>query len=136
MSAALLGINYVTTPSYIQSKPFRLVVKCQLYVTALCALTAWWFAGVHGAVSAVFGGLVNIIAGLIYALVVSRSKLPTATSVLRTLARGEASKVLTIIVLMWIALNFYKEIETISFFSTFIITVMTFPVALLARDDS
>ena len=52
----------------LKTKPIRTVLRWQVIATAAVAGIAGIVAGGHGAVSAVLGGLVNVAAGVIYAL--------------------------------------------------------------------
>ncbi len=53
--------------SPLKTKPIRTVLKWQVIATAVVAAIAGWWAGGHGAISAVLGGIVNLAAGVVYA---------------------------------------------------------------------
>jgi ATP synthase protein I len=91
-------------------------------------------AGPHGALSALLGGLVNVTAGAAYGWVAGVSPRRTAGEALRALMRAEASKLLLIIVQLWLVLAYYKHVVLGAFFGTFILTVIVFSMALLVPD--
>ncbi|WP_202966853.1 hypothetical protein, partial [Escherichia coli] len=64
----------------IDSKPMRTAMRWQIYATAGLGLLAGLFIGVHGAVSAVLGGIINQVADLAYAMLVSGSRVRTAAN--------------------------------------------------------
>jgi ATP synthase protein I len=121
--------------STIASKPLRAVLRWQLYVAIALTLVAGWWGGVHGAISALLGGIVNLTAGLVYAMMVSpRGRAKSAGETLRTLIRAEASKIAFIVLQLWLVLTTYHDVVLIAFFATFAISVLVFPMALLVRD--
>ncbi|MBI4189097.1 MAG: ATP synthase subunit I [Betaproteobacteria bacterium] len=119
----------------IASKPIRTVLRWQLYVAVALTLVAGWWAGAHGAISALLGGIVNLAAGLVYAMMVSpRGRAKSAGEMLRTLIRAEASKIALIVLQLWLVLTTYHDVVLIVFFAAFAISVLVFPMALLVRD--
>lgn len=118
----------------IVSKPIRTVLRWQVYVAVALALVAGWWAGTHGAVSALLGGLVNVMAGLVYAMMVADSGPKSAGETLRTLVRAEASKITLIVLQLWLVLTLYGDVVATAFFSAFVISVLVFPLALLVRE--
>jgi ATP synthase protein I len=123
----------------LSSKPVRTVLGWQLTVTAATALVAAPFAGFEGAISAVLGGLVNGVAGIVYFAVAgfgwSKSSPLSAWDALRNAFRAEASKVLVTIVGLWIVLTAFKGIGFVPFFVAFMITAFLPGVALMVRDQ-
>jgi F0F1-type ATP synthase assembly protein I len=53
--------------SPLKTKPIRTVLVWQLVATLAMAVIAALWAGGHGAMSALLGGLVNVAAGVVYA---------------------------------------------------------------------
>lgn len=88
----------------------------------------------HGAVSALLGGVVNIMAGLVYATMVADGRARSAGETLRTLVRAEASKITLIVLQLWLVLTLYDDVVATAFFSAFVISVLVFPLALLVRE--
>ena len=60
--------------------------------------------------------------------------LSTAGGTVAALFRAEASKILVIIVQLWLVLTTYKDVVPAAFFATFVITVLLFRMALFDRD--
>ena len=118
----------------IESKPLRTVLRWQLYATVAIALVAGVVAGVHGAVSAMLGGLVSWAAGVVFALLVSGGRVRTAGETLRILLRAEASKIMLMIFLLWLVLTAYKEVVPVMFFAAFIVSVLVSQAAMLVRE--
>lgn len=118
----------------IVGKPFRTVLRWQVYVAVALALVAGWWAGAHGAVSALLGCLVNVTAGLVYAMMAADGRVRSAGATIRTLVRAEASKIILIVLQLWLVLTLYGDVVPIAFFSAFVISVLVFPLALLVRE--
>lgn len=118
----------------IDSKPMRTVIRWQIYVTAGLGLLAGLMIGVHGAVSAVLGGIINQIADLAYAMLVSGSRVRTAGNTLRALFRAEAARIILIVLQMGWALTVYKEIVHPVFFIAFAVSVIVFRMAILIKE--
>jgi ATP synthase protein I len=118
----------------LPTKPYVTVLKWQALATGVLALVAGAWAGGHGALSALLGGLVNITAGVVYAVLFLIGKRATAGHAMATLFRAEAGKVLVIIVQLWGVLSTYKDVVVPAFLAAFVITVLLFRVALFVRD--
>lgn len=76
-----------------------------------------------------------MIASLIYGAMVSRVGITSAGNVLRTAMRAEASKVASMVILLWLVMTTYKSVVPITFFSVFIVTVLVFTLALFVHDE-
>ena len=100
----------------------------------IIALIAGLWAGVHGALSAVLGGVVNLSAGVIYAFILAIAPGKTAGATMVALFRAEAAKILAIIGQLWLVLATYKEAVLPSLLAAFVVTVLLFRVALFVRD--
>ena len=118
----------------IASKPLRTVLWWQVYAAVALTLAAGWWAGMHGAISALLGGLINVTAGWVYAMMVSGGTVKSAGQTLRTLVRAEASKISLIVLQLWLVLTAYHDVVVTAFFATFVISVLVYPMALLVRD--
>lgn len=116
-------------------RPLRTVLKWQAIVTVVFAAVAAIPWGGPGAVSALLGGAVNLVAGGAYGFVVSRSPKGSAGETLRTMFRAEAVKVLVIVVGLWLAFGKYGNIVHAAFLGTFVVTVAIFAAAIAVRDD-
>lgn len=118
----------------IESKPLRTVLRWQLYATAAMALGAGAIAGMHGAFSAVLGGIVSWAAGLVFAVMVSGGRVRTAGEALRILFRAEASKIMLIIILLWLVLKTYQDVVPVAFFAAFIVSVLVSQAVMLVSE--
>jgi ATP synthase protein I len=116
------------------SRPVYAVLRWQLAATAVLALSAGWLSGVHGAVSAVAGGLVSITAGLAAAFVASRGDTKSAGGLVVGALRAEGIKIGLIAVLLWLVLKTYAEVVVIAFIASFLVTVLIFAMAFFVRD--
>jgi ATP synthase protein I len=116
------------------SKPVYTVLRWQLVATAALALAAGWLSGMHGAVSAVAGGLVSITAGVAAAFVASRGDAKSAGGAVVWALRAEGVKVGLIAILLWLVLKTYTEVVVIAFIASFIVTVLIFAMAFFVRD--
>ena len=97
------------------------------------ALGAGYFIGGHGAISALLGGMVMMVASFVYAAMTG-GKTRSAGDALRTLVRAEASKIGVIVILLWTVLTAYEAVVPAVFIGTFVIAVLIYPIALLVRD--
>lgn len=120
--------------SAIASQPIRTVLRWQIYVNAALALIAAGWLGIHGAISALLGGLVIILAGFVSAVMVSGRRVRSAGETLRTLVRAEASKIVLIVLQSWLVLTTYQDVVASVFFASFVVMVLVFPFGLLVRD--
>ncbi|MCC7327527.1 MAG: ATP synthase subunit I [Burkholderiales bacterium] len=116
------------------TRPVRRVLCWQAGVTAGLAGAAWGWAGNDAALSALWGGVVNMVAVVVYAALLAISNPATAGATVAALLRAEAGKILVIVAQLWLLLTTYKEINAPAFFSTFVITVLLFRMALKERN--
>jgi ATP synthase protein I len=117
----------------LSTKPIRRVLQWQAAATVVIAAVAGLWAGPHGALSAVLGGVVNITAVVVYAVILGLSNPASAGGTVAALFRAEAAKILVIILQLWLVLVTYKEVVFVMFFASFVITVLLFRIALLER---
>lgn len=106
----------------------------QVVATLGIALIAGVWAGGHGALSAMLGGVINVSAGVVYAFVLALAPGKTAGATVVALFRAEAAKILAIIGQLWLVLATYGEVVLPALLAAFIVTVLLFRVALLVRD--
>jgi ATP synthase protein I len=116
------------------SRPVYAVLRWQLAATAALALAGGWFSGVHGAISAVAGGLVSISAGLAAAFVASRGDTKSAGGLVAGALRAEGVKIGLITVLLWLVLKTYAQVVVIAFMASVLVTVLIFAMAFFVRD--
>ena len=120
----------------IESKPIRTALRWQLYATAASMSLAAIWMGLHGALSALFGGLVTVTAGVVAGLLVPDGKHPgrrSAGLALMGLMRAEAARIALIVLQLWLVLAFYGRIVHAVFFGTFILTVIFSSFSIFAR---
>ena len=118
----------------LSTKPIRNVLKWQALATAAIAVIGGMWAGLHGALSAVLGGVVNMSACVVFAVVVAISRPVTAGGTVAAMFRAEAAKILVIVLQLWLVLTGYKDIVLAAFFTAFVVTVLLFRMALFVRD--
>ena len=121
-------------PLIDEGKPIRTVLRWQLYATAASMSIAALIIGFHGALSALLGGLVNVVAGAVFGWVATRSTGKTAGESVLAVLRAEALKIVLIVAQLWLMLAFYEEIVLGAFFGTFILTVLFSTIAIAARN--
>ena len=127
--------RHVSNSSLVPRRPTRVVLGWQLAVTAAFAAAAPYWAGWHGALSALLGGSVSIVSGLVFIALTSSRKVRTADSVLFIALRAEGAKIASIVALLWLALSLYTQIVTLAFFGAFATTVIIFSLAFFVREN-
>jgi ATP synthase protein I len=110
------------------------VIRWQAIATVAMAAAAGLWAGGHAALSAALGGIVNISAVVVFAVVLAISHPTSAGGTVAALFRAEAGKILVIIGQIWLVLTAYRDVVPAAFFASFVITVLMFRFALLDRD--
>ena len=118
----------------IQSKPVRVVLWWQVVVTVLLSTIAGLLTGIHGIASAVLGGLVSVIAGLAFALVMQSGTSQSAGGTVVAALRAEATKIGLAVILLWLVLALYKDVVPIVFIGSFIFSMLVFSMAFFVRD--
>jgi len=98
------------------------------------AVGGGWWAGWHGALSGLLGGIVNVSAGVVSAMLVRLGRPETAAATLRTTLRAEAAKIALIVLQLWLVLTTYREVVHGAFFAAFVVTVLVSQAAILIRD--
>jgi ATP synthase protein I len=127
----------VATPDSARSPPgfpVGRIAGWQLLATVALAAIAGWWAGLHGALSALLGGLVNITAGVVYAVVVGLRRAPSAGDTVRTMIRAEAAKITLIVLQLWLVLTTYRDVVPAALLAAFVVTVVVWTAAIVIRD--
>jgi ATP synthase protein I len=117
-------------------RKFRPVIGSQVLATTIIASIAAWIAGLHGAISAVLGGLISIIAGFAFVLLTARYKVRSAGEVLLVAFKAEAAKLFLAISLLWLVLALYQEVVVVGLIGSFVVSILIFSVALFAADKT
>jgi len=115
-------------------KPVLTVLRWQLAAIAALAVLAALIAGVHGALSALAGGLISVTAGLVAALVASMGRGKSAGGALMSALRAEAVKIGLAVLLLWLVLVNYPDAVVGALIATFIVTLLIFAMAFFVRD--
>ena len=121
---------------WIRNKPVRIVMRWQLIVTMAMVLVLGFASGIHGAASALLGGVVSIISAAAFSAIISRYKGVTAGGALITALKAEAVKVVVMVILLWLVLTLYKDVVAVGFIGTFALTVLIFGMALFVTEDA
>jgi ATP synthase protein I len=116
-------------PPFPQHYPTARIAAWQVIASVVVAVFAGWLAGWHGAVSALLGGVVNISAGIVFAMLVSVGRSTTAVGTLRTMLRAEAAKIIVIVLQLWALIGTYRQMVYAAFFAAFVVTVLVSPAA-------
>ena len=117
-----------------QSKAIRTVLQWQAIATGIMTAVLGALVGVHGAVSALLGGLVSICAGLAFSVVVSLSKSDSLAGTLVTAFRAEAAKITIAVLLLWLVFATYKQVVAVGFIGSFAVSILIFGMAFFVRD--
>jgi len=124
-------------PVALESPPlypaFR-IAGWQLLATGLVAAIAGWFAGWPGVLSSLLGGFVNVVAGIVFALLARTIGPPTVGGTIHAMVRAEAGKIILILVQFSLVLTLYKDVVLGAFFGAFVATLLVTQAAILFRD--
>jgi ATP synthase protein I len=115
----------------LSTRPIRRVLRWQAGTTVAVAVIAGLWLGGHAALSGVLGGVVNITAVVVYAVVLGIANPASAGGTVMALFRAEACKILVIIAQLCLVLLVYKNLVPAAFFASFVITVLLFRMALV-----
>ena len=115
-------------------KQIRAVLKFQALATLSIALVFGSIGGVHWGFSSLLGGLISLLSGLAYGVMLSRVGKGSAENALVGMMRAESAKLLVIILLLWLVFTAYENVFGAGFIGTFIITTLIFSLAVFIRD--
>ena len=118
----------------LKSKPIRTALAWQALATVAIAALAGVWAGGHAALSAPLGGMVTLSSIVVYAFVLGIGQTASAGASVVTMLRAEGAKILVIILQLWLVLTTYKDVVLAALFAAFVITVLLFRTAFLARE--
>ncbi|HET9747918.1 MAG TPA: ATP synthase subunit I [Casimicrobiaceae bacterium] len=121
-------------PKPFSTKPYRAVLLSQAVATVAIAAMSGLVAGVHGALSAILGGVINVSAGVVYMFVLAVAPPRTAGGTIAAMFRAEGAKILVIIALLWLVLSTYRDAVLPAFLAAFVVTVLLSSVALFVRE--
>jgi len=118
----------------VQSKAIRTVLRWQMIATGAMTLVLGLLTSVHGAVSAMLGGLVSICAGISFSIVISLSRSNSLAGTLLTAFRAEAAKVTVAVVLLWLVFATYKDVVAVGLIGSFAVSILIFGMAFFVRE--
>jgi len=119
----------------IKNKPLATVLKLQLlFILIAVVVFAYWF-GLHGAISATLGGGINVIAGVVFALMISRHQGFLPGDVIKTALKAEVFKIICIVFLLWLVFKIYSDVIPAIFIGVFVLTVLLHSVALFVVNE-
>ena len=113
----------------------RTVLKWQFCATFASTLLSTAWLGVHGLLSALLGGALNMAAVALAGMLLGKRRGRTPREAMLALLRSELSKLLLIIAGLGGVLAYYTRLEAAAFFTTFALTVMPFIVPLASSSD-
>jgi ATP synthase protein I len=134
LKSLLRFLVLASRPKASSGFPIRRVAVWQAAATLVLAVVAGAWAGWHGALSAVLGGVVNIAAGAVFAVLLALNPSATAMGTVRTMLRAEAGKITVIVLQLWFVLTSYHDVVHAAFFSAFVVTVLVSQAAILVQD--
>ena len=108
---------------------FRTAIASQAVFTTIAALVSAWLGGLHGAISAVVGGLIGMAGGGAFAMLAVRNKANSAGDVVVTALKAEAAKLFVAIVLLVLALVSYRDAVVLALIASFVVSLLIFGMA-------
>ena len=121
--------------SWIKNRPLRVVLRVQLFLTLAVMIIIALLSDVHSAISAMLGGMVNLISSTVFAIIISHHRGYTAGEAIRTAVRAELIKISLIVVMLSIVFQKFENINAFAFIGTFILTVLAHSIALFVSDN-
>ena len=115
-------------------RPLRTALVWQAAATLAIAAVSGAYAGPNGALSALLGGVINVSAGVVHAVVARFSPLRTPGATVMGAVRAEAAKIIVILGQLWLVLATYRDLVLPALFAAFVVTALMFRVALFVRD--
>ncbi len=112
----------------------RAVLKYQAVATLLIAAVIGGIGGLHWGISAVLGGMISLLGGATYGMMLARVGKASAETALLGMMRAEFAKILVIVLLLWLVFAGYEQVFGAGFIGTFIVTTLIFSVAVFIRD--
>ena len=121
--------------SWIKNRPLSIVLRVQLLLTLIVAVVFGFLSDLHGAISAMLGGIVSLISSAAFAVIISRHKGYAAGEAIRTAVRAEIVKISLIVILLWVVFKSYESVNAFAFIGTFVLTVLAHSMALFVSDN-
>lgn len=118
----------------IKSRPLIVILLWQIVFSIVAAIVCGLLSGINGAFSGFLGALVSVVAGGVYAILISRHSGYSAGDVLRTALRAEAVKIFLVVMLLWVVFTVYKDLKPAMFIGSFIAAVMISSMAVFVSE--
>lgn len=122
--------------SWIKSRPLSIVLKVQLLLVLIVVVVFSFLPNFHNALSAMLGGMVGLISSAAFAVIVSQHKGYTADEAIKTIVKAELLKVSLIVIMLWLVLTHYENVNAFVMIGTFILTVLAHSMALFVSDNA
>ncbi|HSS70850.1 MAG TPA: ATP synthase subunit I [Casimicrobiaceae bacterium] len=106
----------------------------QFVATAVVSVIGGWTAGWDGLLSGLLGGIINVSAGIVFAVLARLGNPRTAVTTVSAMIRAEAAKITVIVLQLWFVLSMYKDVVHGAFFGAFVATLLVTQAAILFRD--
>ncbi len=119
----------------IENKPLAAVLRIQFLFILVTAIIFGYWLGMHGAISAILGGGVNFVSGVVFGLIVSRHQGFLPDEVIKTALKAEVLKISVIVILLWLVFKFYLSVIPTVFIGVFVLTVLLHSVALFIVNE-
>jgi ATP synthase protein I len=116
------------------SRPVRTVLLWQALLTVAAVSMAAYLSGLHGALSAGFGGAISMAAGLLFASIATVRRGRSAGDVLITALKAEGAKLVFIVVALGLVMMAYKNVMAAALIGTFIATILISSMAFFVSN--
>ena len=116
-------------------RAYRVAIAWQSVAVATLAVAAGLVLGSNGLLSAIVGGGIGILGILVFALMSSRRAAPSPVDAIRVALRAEATKVIAIILLLWLSFATYHDMVVLAFIGAFMVSVLLSGIAFAVSGD-
>jgi F0F1-type ATP synthase assembly protein I len=116
-------------------RPYRIAIAWQSVAVAAIAMVAGLAVGRNGLLSAFIGGGIGILGVILFALVSSR-RASSAVGAIRVAFRAEATKIIAVVILLWLSFATYRDLAVLPFIGAFMVSVLLSAVAFAVPDKS
>jgi ATP synthase protein I len=126
-------------------KPSRVTVKGLLIFQGLVTIIsglAWWATGDQlgsesSAISAIFGGLIAVVPGILFAarakVLSTRTRVNALGSTVFALVTGELLKIIATIAMFILVIKFYPDLDWLPLLLTYVLALKCYWLALILR---
>jgi len=126
-------------------RPSRVTVRGLLILQGLVTIIsglAWWVAGKQfglesSAISAIFGGLIAVIPGILFAarakVLSTRTRANALGSTVFALVTGELLKIIATIAMFFLVIMFYPDLDWLPLLLTYVLALKCYWLAFILR---